>query len=159
MAKNLVSMIVTAQPRTTALAALGSVEAPLVGLISLEPDDRKSLTRMGPKSDTFARGTIRVLAANAAVVPPGLNVTGAQADLAALDMLLPIADALQRLNSRVQDTVAALGHDVMDVALDGYALLKVTGDTQGLVELRKDLGSRFARARRKEEEGDAIGAQ
>ena len=40
--------------------------------------------------------------------------------------------------------------DVMDVALEGYALVKVSGRAQGLDELRRELGGRFAKTRRKE---------
>ena len=50
----------------------------------------------------------------------------------------------------MDDTVAALGSDVMDVALEGYALVKVSGRAQGLDELRRELGGRFAKTRRKE---------
>ncbi|MBT9161434.1 MAG: hypothetical protein DDT26_02740 [Dehalococcoidia bacterium] len=72
--------------------------------------------------------------------------------------LRPLLERLQRLTARVDDTVAALGSDVMDlalegyadVALEGYALVKVSGRAQGLDELRRELGSRFAKTRRKE---------
>jgi len=67
-----------------------------------------------------------------------------------LDQLRPIAEALQRLHSRVEDTLAALGHDIMDVALDGYGQLKLSGAAHGLDDLRRDLGARFSRTRRKE---------
>ncbi|GAB3727428.1 hypothetical protein GCM10028794_00010 [Silanimonas algicola] len=46
--------------------------------------------------------------------------------------------------------MAALGSDVMDVALEGYALIKVSGRAQGLDELRRELGLRFAKSRRNE---------
>lgn len=59
-------------------------------------------------------------------------------------------DAVQRLHSRVEDTIAALGHDMMDVALDGYGQLKLSGDAHGLEDLRKDLGARFSRSRRRD---------
>ncbi len=62
----------------------------------------------------------------------------------------PLLERLQRLTARVDDTVAALCSDVMDVALEGYSLVKVSGRAQGLDELRRELGSRFAKTRRKE---------
>ena len=55
-----------------------------------------------------------------------------------------------RLNSMLEDIVALLGHDVMDVALDGYNQLKISGAAHGLDDLRRDLGSRFSRNRRQE---------
>ena len=60
----------------------------------------------------------------------------------------PRADRLQKLAERGSDTEIALGSDVMDVALEGYGLLKVSGKNQGLDSLRKELSSRWSRARR-----------
>ena len=39
----------------------------------------------------------------------------------------------------------AVGSAVMQTALQGYALLKVTGRNQGLEGLRESVGERFAR--------------
>jgi hypothetical protein len=39
----------------------------------------------------------------------------------------------------------------MNVALQGYALLKVAGKNQGLEGLRKELGTRFAKSARQVE--------
>jgi hypothetical protein len=55
---------------------------------------------------------------------------------------------LQQLTERASDTEVALGSDVMNCALQGYALLKVSGKNQGLEGLRKELGARFAKAAR-----------
>ena len=100
---------------------------------------------MGQKSEVFCRQTLRVLAQNPQIVPPGLNLTEAQADLLALDQLAPLLDRLQRLAERGRDTEMALGADVMDAALEGYGLLRVSGRQQGLDGLRKELSSRWAR--------------
>jgi hypothetical protein len=43
----------------------------------------------------------------------------------------------------------------MDVALEGYGLLKVSGKNQGLDGLRKELGSRWAKTRRSTEAATA----
>ena len=104
---------------------------------------------MGPRSEPFARQTLRVLKDNPKIVPPSLNVPGASVDLDAHDKLKPLLERLQRLTSRVDDTVAALGSDVMDAALEGYAQIKLSGGAQGLDELRRELGGRFKRPSRK----------
>jgi hypothetical protein len=109
---------------------------------------RRSLMRMGDKSETFCRQTLNVLAQNPQIVPPSIRLAEAQADLAALDRLRPRLQRLLRLAERASDTEIALGSDAMVCALQGYALLKVAGKNQGLEALRKDLGSRFAKAPR-----------
>ena len=148
VSQNLVSLVVTPDQQAAALAALSQVEAALPGLISLQPGEAQGLMFMGPKTETFGRGTIRVLGQNPQIVPPSLDLAGAQADLDALDRLRPVLEAVARLHSRLEDTVAALGSDVMDVALDGYGQLKLSGAAHGLEDLRRELGSRWSRSRR-----------
>ena len=79
------------------------------------------------------------------VVPPRLDVTEALADLVALDALRPRLDKLRQLTERADDTELALGSDVMGVALEGYALLKVAGKGEALKSARRDLSARFAK--------------
>ena len=116
------------------------------GLISLTPDQRKGLARMGPKSEAFCRQTLTVLTQNPQVIPPSIDLAEAQADLAALERLRPRLARLLRVNERAEDTDDALGSDVMAFALEGYALLKVAGRNQGLEGLRKELSARFAKS-------------
>nr|WP_255745707.1 hypothetical protein [Lysobacter sp. CFH 32150] len=140
---------------TIALEALTELEGALAGLISLEAEDRRRLTKMGQKSEVFCRQALSVLAQNPQIVPPSLPLAEAQSDLRALDRLRPVLDRLQRLAERGADTEIALGSDVMDVALEGYGLLKVSGKNQGLDGLRKELSSRFSRTTRKAETATA----
>jgi len=104
---------------------------------------------MGPKSESFVRGTILVMVENPHISPPSLGVAGAQADLASHDMLRPARVRLQRLLDRINDTMDALGSDAMDLALEAYGQLKLSGEAHGLETLRRDLGGRFAKAKRK----------
>ena len=62
---------------------------------------------------------------------------------------------LARLSERAADTDIALGSDVMAVALKGYSLLKLTGRTEGLEPLRRELKARFtARPRSANDDAD-----
>lgn len=96
-----------------------------------------------------------MLEQNPQVVPPSLGLRDALADLEALDRLRPRLQRLLRLTERASDTDTALGSDVMQLALQGYALLKVAGKNQGLEGLRKDLGTRFAKSARQVETATA----
>ncbi|WP_297876222.1 hypothetical protein [Silanimonas sp.] len=125
------------------------MEAALPGLIAFEVGERRGLPLMGPRSEPFARQTLRVLEQNPGIVPPSLELDAARADLEAHDRLRPLLERLQRLTARVDARRRTVG-DVMDVALEGYALVKVSGRAQGLDELRRELGGRFAKTRRKE---------
>jgi len=144
--QNLVSLNLSAQDLAdidNALATLRRVFAPL---IALQPSQRRDLYKMGDKSEAFCRQTLSVLAANPQIIPPSLNLAEAQADLAALDQLRPRLMQLEQLVERADDTVLALGSDVITVALEGYGLLKVSGKSEALKGARKDLSARFSRA-------------
>lgn len=126
-------------------AALDALEAQLDGLIDLDADQRRSLPKMGDKSEAFCRQTLNLLALNPQLVPPGLGLAQAERHLSLVDVLRSRAHRLQRLTGRVQDTDIALGSDVMRVSLEGYALLKRMGRGSGLETLRQDIGARFGR--------------
>ena len=146
MSQNLVSLVLSNEQLAQAEQAVTTLEQALAGLVSLSIGVRRRLPTMGQKSEVFCRQTLRVLAQNPQVVPPGLDLAEAQADLLALDQLAPLLDRLQRLAERGRDTEMALGADVMDVALEGNALLGVSGKQQGLDGLRTQLSSRWARS-------------
>jgi hypothetical protein len=146
--QNLVSLSLSDAQLSAIDQGLTDLETQLSGLIAMNAVQRKSLKRMGDKSETFCRQTLNVLAQNPQIVPPSVLLQDALSDLQALDRLRPRLQRLQRLSERATDTDTALGSDVMQVALQGYALLKVAGKNQGLEGLRKDLGTRFAKAPR-----------
>lgn len=149
MSQNLISLDITEEQQTAALAALAQLEAALPGLLSLDADERKRMTYMGDKSEVFTRQTLRVLEQNPQIVPPSLGLSEAQADLQALDRLRPVLERLSSLHSQVEDTANALGSDAMATALEGYGQIKLSGSNHGLDELRKEIGGRFARPSRK----------
>lgn len=148
MSQNLVQITMTDEQVSAANAGLDQLEAALAALISLEPDVRRRLNKMGQKSEVFCRQTLSVMKQNPQIVPPSLDLAGAEADLASLDRLRPILDRLQRLAERGRDTEMALGSDAMEVATEGYNLLKVSGRNQGLEGLRKELSARWAKSSR-----------
>ncbi|MDB6163466.1 MAG: hypothetical protein JWL98_898 [Xanthomonadaceae bacterium] len=147
MSQNLISLTLSDAQLTAVDAALTSLEAQLVGLIALDGDER-NVVRMGQKSEAFCRQTLGVLGQNPQVVPPSMKLAEGQADLLALDRLRPRLLRLQRLTERAQDSESALGSDLMSLALEGYAMLKVSGKNQGLESMRKDLSARFAKTSR-----------
>ncbi len=151
MSQNLLSLTLSDAQLTAIDNALTALEAQLTGLTSMSAAERKAVIHMGNKSEAFCRQTLAALALNPQVVPPSLKLAEGQADLVALDRLRPRLQRLQRLTERAEDSDTALGSDVMSVALEGYALLKVSGRNQGLEGLRKDLGTRFTKSPRQPE--------
>jgi hypothetical protein len=155
MSQNLISLTLTDNQLAIVDQCLTDIETQLMELIAMNTAQRRGLMRMGDKSETFCRQTVNVLAQNPQIVPPSIKLAEALADLAALDRLRPRLQRLMRLTERASDTEIALGSDVMNAALQGYALLRVAGKNQGLEGLRKELGSRFIKAPRQVEAAPA----
>jgi hypothetical protein len=146
MAQNLISLAFTDADLTAIDAALTTLEEKLAALISLQPSEVRALAKMGDKSEAFCRQTLTILEQNPQVVPASLNLPETLNDLRAIDQLRPRMARLERLSKRADDTFIALGSDIVTAALEGYALLRVSGKGQGLETLR--LGCRLASPRR-----------
>lgn len=149
--QNLVSLNLTADDLAALDGALATVESLLGRGVALSAQQRRDLYKMGDKSEAFCRQSLRLLANNPQVVPPGLGLEEAQADLAALDALRPRMEKLRQLAERGEDTELALGSDIMGVALEGYALLKVAGKGEALKTARRELSARFEKQGRRKE--------
>ncbi|MEO8672780.1 MAG: hypothetical protein ABI411_15790 [Tahibacter sp.] len=148
MSQNLVSLSYTEAQLSAMNTALSELEAQFSGLIALPVEQRRSLTKMGAKSEQFCRQSLVLADQNPQMIPPRVSVADAQADLLALDQLRPLFARLIRLSERAADTETALGSDVMSASLQCYRLLKDVGRNQGLEALRKTVGARFAKAPR-----------
>jgi hypothetical protein len=152
MSQNRISLTLAADDVSDIEAAITTMETRLTGLIGLQPEERRELTKMGDKSEAFCRAAVITLGNHQDVLPRSFDLDEYRADLAALDTLRPLLNRLQRLYDRMVDTEMALGSDVMVTSLEGYAHLKVAGKGDGLDTLRQALGARFDRKRRPETE-------
>lgn len=117
-------------------------------LVALDADTRRGATKMGDKSEAFVRLALLALDQNREIVPPALELDEALADLRALDQIRPLRQRVAQLLERLEDTEMALGSDAMATALEGYALLRVSGKSRGLDGLRDALSTRFSRSRK-----------
>ena len=142
MTLNHVTLNLTDAQLTAVDAALTELETQLAGLVALSAPEKRTMKRMGPKSEAFCRDTLRVLDQNPLIVPPTLAV--ANVSFQTLDGLRPRLIRLSRLSARGADTEASLRSDIMSVALQGYNLLKTVGRSQGLDPMRRELAGRFS---------------
>lgn len=148
MSQNLVSLNLTDADYTEIDRLVGQLEEKLGSLISLSTGDRRSIMKMGDKSEAFCRQTLNLLAQNPQIVPASLDLGEAQRDLGSLDALRKRTARLRQLLGKADDTEMALGSDVMSASLEGYALLKVMGKGSGLDALRQNISARFSKAPR-----------
>ena len=145
MPQNLISVTLTDADYAEIDGALTTLEKHFEQLIDLSANDRRSLSKMGDKSEAFCRQALRVLEQNRQLLPPSLDLAEAQRDLSHFDALRDRAVRLDMLVGRLDDTLIALGSDVMSASLEGYALLRLVGQGSGLEALRQGMAARFSR--------------
>jgi hypothetical protein len=148
MTQNLVDIDFSTDDLAAIDAALTALEAGFSRLLALTPDQRQTLTKMGDKSEAFCRKADAVFGENLSLLPANFDLPAYRRDLSLLDALRPRLARLSKLSQRGDDTQMAVGSDLMTNALEGYAVLKVTGKGQGVDDLRKILATRFARSAR-----------
>lgn len=141
----MIQLSLTAEDYSAIDGALTVLETRLAGLIDLSVDERRSIVRMGEKSENFCRQTLLAMDENRSMIPASVGLDDARADLEHLDALRRRTLRLQRLTGRCEDTTTALGSDVMSAALEGYGLLKMLGKGSGLAPLRESIAGRFSR--------------
>jgi len=154
MSQNLISLTMTPDELTAIDTLLADLETRLHGLVDLTIPQRRSVKKMGLKSEQFARKALNTMELNPQIVPQGVDLADAKADLSTLDQLRPRFERLHRLSKRAADTEMALGNDVMSTVLQGYALLKAIGAFHGLDSKRSELGERFSKTPRVEPDGE-----
>jgi len=124
-------------------AALTALETELSGLIALNATVKRRMRKMGKKGESFSRQALQVISQKPEMIPANIPVRDALEDLRQLDQLRPRLARLTLLCQRGDDTDAALGNDIMLVALQAYGLMKLTGAKQGMAPLRRELSGTF----------------
>ena len=141
--ENLVSLKLNDTQIANIDAALTALETELSGLIALNATVKRRMRKMGKKSESFSRQTLQVVSQKPEMIPANVPVHDALEDLRQLDQLRPRLARLSLLCQRGEDTDAALGNDIMHVALQAYGLIKLTGAKQGMAPLRRELSGTF----------------
>ncbi|KGQ17936.1 hypothetical protein LF41_1790 [Lysobacter dokdonensis DS-58] len=149
--QDLVSMVVTKEVQATVLGLIEQIRQQIPGRVSLSVDQRRSLQLMGPRSENYGRLCLVTIAQNLDLLPRGIDIDEAFADLEARDNLIPILKALQQLVEEIDDTIAALGSDVMVVANTSYGVMKAAGGNAALDEAVRELSMRHRKTRKKSE--------
>jgi hypothetical protein len=149
MPQNLISYQLTSADLAAVDGALKTLEDRLASLIDLTPVQRRTLVKMGDKSEAFARKAVEVLNNTPNVLPGNFDLAELRRDLAGFDQLRSRLVRVARIYERMADSQLALGSDVMSATLEGYAFLKVAGQGEGLDAAPKALAVRFSRGPQK----------
>ncbi len=125
MAQNLANIQLTPAEITALKGALQTIRTTLGDrAVSLTPDQRKTLVKMGDNTRVFCQQAVTGLEANIGSMPPDLDVPGLVQDFADYTALEPIVAEYEAVGELLDDTLKALSSDVMTSSIIGVTFLK-----------------------------------
>jgi len=123
--ENKVKIVLTDEQKATIDAALKSLKDTLGPvLISLTPDEKKSMLILGDKTLSFVNKNLMYSIQNPEFIPSYLNQNDWSVDMQAWNDLAPINSQLKELNSLLNDTIALCGNEAYRQALTYYNNVK-----------------------------------
>ena len=125
MSQNLASIEFTAAETAILSSALQTIRTTLGDrAVSLTPDQRKTLVKMGDNTRVFCQQAVAGLQQNAGSMPPDLDVPGLVQDFADYTALEIFVAEYEAIGELLDDTLKALSSDVMTNSIVGVTFLK-----------------------------------
>lgn len=145
--KNLVSFKIPEKDLNEVSAAIAVLREKLLpGLISLKPEERKQLPKMGDKSVAFVQKALEYCRSNPDIVPPFLDVDALQTDVKAVETFRNIYQPLLQIADALNDTMLLTGSEAYTGALIYYGAAKTAARARitGAKTISQELSERFA---------------
>jgi hypothetical protein len=155
MPENRVSASLSQTNQQAVLDAIQTIREKLPFLIDLTPDERRSLPKLGDKSQAFVTQALTVATQNPDILPRAFDVAEFQQDVNLLAALQPLTAALTQLQELVEDTYLKVGSEAYAAALAVYQYAKASGKGAALDGLIQGMAQRFARKTSKPAKPDA----
>jgi uncharacterized phage infection (PIP) family protein YhgE len=127
-------------------AAVATIQQKLPFLVSLTPDERKSLPKAGPNSLSFVENALQAAKNNPNILPGSFNATEFESDVDLFAVLTDVNTSIAQLASQIDDTRVAVGSEAMNEARQVYDYVKAAvKTTPGLKPVADQLAERFQR--------------
>lgn len=143
MIPNKVDAEVLKQDTAAVMAALETIRKKLPFLVALAPDERKRLSKLGRKSQTFTHQALDVATQHPELMPGCLDVAKAQRDIGLFVALNPILNAVSELQTQLKDTQMLAGSEAYAAARMAYSSAKTIGKGMGMDDVVGNLSMRF----------------
>lgn len=120
-------------------------------LITLKPEERKELPKMGDGSLPFVEKSVEFSKTSTEFVPPYLSVDNWKVDVQGTKSLFPLFHISSQLNSKLDDTILLSGSEAYVAALTFYNSAKqaAKNNVPGAKLIVDELSKRFAAKRSK----------
>ncbi|MBN3957623.1 hypothetical protein [Nostoc sp. NMS8] len=124
--------------------ALQKVQQKLPFLVTLSTEERRKLVKMGDKSLAFVSNSVTAAQSNREILPATFDVEELVRDYQLATALTELLISMQQLTEQVDDTLMAVGSEVMTSSLTVYDYVKTASKkTPGLKTVAEQLGERF----------------
>ena len=148
MIKHHIDLTLTEEQTTAMEGWLDLLQESMSMLVSVSGAKSRRLFKMGAKSEAFVRNTLEAAAQHEALLPSGIR-EHMERDAALRERLRPLLHRLQQLLALVEGSYKLAGADLMKNSTAVYQILRLNGYGEGVESLLTELGTRFARPKRK----------
>ncbi|MBN8560828.1 MAG: hypothetical protein J0L70_09915 [Leptolyngbya sp. UWPOB_LEPTO1] len=145
-----ISAKLTYTDRAEILEAINLIKTKMPFLTNMTAEERKSLNKMGDRSQAFVTKALEVARQNPDILPRSFDLEEMRLDIELFEALYPIVAAFAQLEGMLDDTYKLVGSEAYTAALKVYNYAKASGDEAGLAPAIEELGQRFARRQKKE---------
>ncbi len=120
--------------------------------ITLTPDDRKNMLKMGDKSSSFVEKALEYTKTNPEFVPPYVSIPDFETDYADSKNLIGSLSLVTQLNNAIDDTQLAAGSEAYHAALYYYSSVQQSASVNvpGAKAIYEELKKRFPNKRKAE---------
>jgi hypothetical protein len=128
-------------------------------LLHLDPEEQKSLAKMGARKLPFALSVRSYMRSNAPLVPAYLDAAAFDADMANSEALLPLQKSAQQLVEELDNLLLISNSEAYDAALAFYANVQSVATRLGDASAQAisvDLSQHFASRGRKKKAEPAV---
>lgn len=136
-------------PQTTVDAvktAITGINDQLPFLITIGPEERQSLMKLGPKSVDFVQDASLAAVNFPGILPASFNQEEYGKDSSLFKSLSEIKLLLDSLSEKIDNTYMAVGSEAMTASLEVYAYVQTAAPrTPGLQSVAEKLKERFKR--------------
>ncbi|NLT51017.1 MAG: hypothetical protein GXX85_08895 [Ignavibacteria bacterium] len=116
-------------------------------LITLSPQDRRNIVKMGDGRLPFVRKTLNYVESNPEFAPKYLDLAELKKDTELVNQLLPVFHSVQKISDGLDDTLMAAGSEAYVASLSYYNGIKqaVKDNIQSAKTIFADLKQTFER--------------
>jgi hypothetical protein len=148
MSNQMIDATLTQQEIENIVMALITIREQLPFLVGLSTQQRRQISKMGRKAQTFSVRALDMAVQHKDVMPRHLNIEEARRDIALFEALNPILQAVNHLRELLEDTQMLAGSEAYAAARLAYNSAKVSGKNLGLDDIIEDLSQQFRRTRK-----------